>query len=831
VFTREREAALRSSEWLKKWPVANAALADGEVAAAELGVPIDLRPTADSHASDPAVDALTRAAHSHAIAALLRSWGVAPAAVLGSAAGVYLAAHHSGLLSLKDAFRLTIAQARDADVHETADAGAGESLATAIREVRTGSAAGPTLVDLDRGRALRPDDLASAWGGKHENQEGLRGGLDAARGAGASWFIELGAEVTEFGQALVPAERRVSVGADEGDLLRALGELYTLGLQVDWAQFAGRYRRVTLPTYPFQRRPFWFTARTQEPAIPPTDQRDAWAAALKEGSERARLAPLDAPVGGYGEVWHALEELSEGVGQNAVIALGAFDGSEDSASADEVLSRTGIGSLYAPIVGRWLEAMVRRGALIRADQGYAVGALQPLDLEDMWQRVRDLLAGDQALLRYLEHSVPLVPGVLSGGVSPLETLFPDGSFDLAAELYEGSAVLRYVNGIAAAALGGFVAARPPAQPIRVIEVGAGTGGTTSSLIPVLPESRSTYVYTDVSEVFLEFGRSKFADSNIFETGILDLEQDPAIQGFAPGTFDVVVGSNVIHAARDVRAALQRVRSLLAPGGILLLVESTGHHAWHDISTGLIEGWQHFSDDLRAETPLLPPETWLRILREAGFAEAGALPGEESPAAVLKQHVILAGVSPDAAVAAPQLITRFAGPASPVVTDTPGAGTKNRANGAAKPSAEAASFQDRLRAAIGPEREDIAAGAVRECVMEVLRSDPSRPPSRDARLMDLGLDSLMAVRLRNQLQKRLGLAKKLPATLVFDYPTIRQISTLVVAAVVGESTADGRDTSTGAVSEDDGEAREAELAKMTDEEVEAMLERLHMEGTE
>ena len=149
------------------------------------------------------------------------------------------------------------------------------------------------------------------------------------------------------------------------------------------------------------------------------------------------------------------------------------------------------------------------------------------------------------------------------------------------------------------------------------------------------------MFSDVSDLFLTRARENFAAFPFASFAIFDLEKDLEAQGFALHSFDVIVGANVVHAARDLDGALKRMSLLLTPGGILLLIEATRHHGWFDFTTGLIEGWQHFADDLRGDHPLLTPEQWKEALLERGFSEVIAFPENGSPAEVLGQHVILA----------------------------------------------------------------------------------------------------------------------------------------------------------------------------------------------
>src|SRR5690606_8618345 len=117
-----------------------------------------------------------------------------------------------------------------------------------------------------------------------------------------------------------------------------------------------------------------------------------------------------------------------------------------------------------------------------------------------------------------------------------------------------------------------VTSLPADRPLRILEIGAGTGGTTAYLLPHLPPTRTEYVFTDLSPLFLEKAQEKFQDYPFVGYQLLDIEQDPEAQGFASHHYDIVVAANVLHATADLRHTLAHGKQLLAPNGLLVLLE-------------------------------------------------------------------------------------------------------------------------------------------------------------------------------------------------------------------------------------------------------------------
>jgi microcystin synthetase protein McyG len=171
---------------------------------------------------------------------------------------------------------------------------------------------------------------------------------------------------------------------------------------------------------------------------------------------------------------------------------------------------------------------------------------------------------------------------------------------------------------------------PKGRIARILEIGAGTGGTTTYVLPRLQADRTNYTFTDVSPLFTERAREKFQSFSFVDYQTLDIERNPATQRFDAHSYDIVLAANVLHATTDLHLTLKHVRELLAPQGLLILLEVTVSQRWLDLIFGLTEGWWRFKDlDLRPKHPLLSVQRWQGVLEECGFEGTAAIGAGEA----------------------------------------------------------------------------------------------------------------------------------------------------------------------------------------------------------
>jgi hypothetical protein len=127
-----------------------------------------------------------------------------------------------------------------------------------------------------------------------------------------------------------------------------------------------------------------------------------------------------------------------------------------------------------------------------------------------------------------ERCGPRLADALSGVVAHQELLFPGGSMEAVLPVYEDAVGAAFYNGCVVAAIEATLSLLPEARHPIALEVGAGSGGTASSILPVLEVACERYVFTDVSEVFLRQARVRFQHFRFLEYALLNIDADPPL---------------------------------------------------------------------------------------------------------------------------------------------------------------------------------------------------------------------------------------------------------------------------------------------------------------
>ena len=178
--------------------------------------------------------------------------------------------------------------------------------------------------------------------------------------------------------------------------------------------------------------------------------------------------------------------------------------------------------------------------------------------------------------------------ILAGKLDPLSLMLEDG---LLYRVYADDSSLR-----SCAHLVTFIKNLLFKSPfLTVLEIGAGTGGTTLPLLQALSRNSMVqlerYDFTDVSSGFFEPAKDLLREwAHFVDFKKLDIEQDPTTQGFEAGAYDLIIASNVLHATSSLDIVMGHVQKLLKPTGRLAMIELTTLPPYTNLIFGLLPGW-------------------------------------------------------------------------------------------------------------------------------------------------------------------------------------------------------------------------------------------------
>ncbi|MCB0190796.1 MAG: acyltransferase domain-containing protein [Anaerolineae bacterium] len=264
----------------------------------------------DQSVSPPVNHPLARFALEYALSQLWQSWGIEPALVIGYDVGEYVAACVAGIFPLEDGLRLVSKRSRLNQPQSTSDdvspRWAGLTSVDFAQVVQEVTYTTPTIpfISTVSGQIISSKEIAGPtyWlSPRLREQPQLLQGVATAVEQGVATFLEIGPgpilsslelhylqtkKLTSSGtddQPLPQSPPKVSwlSGLDyeqneDQQLMQTLATLHVLGAKIDWIKVTQSndraYRKVSLPTYPFQRQRYWIETNHEPKSIQPDCQ-------------------------------------------------------------------------------------------------------------------------------------------------------------------------------------------------------------------------------------------------------------------------------------------------------------------------------------------------------------------------------------------------------------------------------------------------------------------------------------------------------------------------------------------------------------------------------
>lgn len=331
---------------------------------------------------------------------------------------------------------------------------------------------------------------------------------------------------------------------------------------------------------------------------------------------------------------------------------GIFTKVGEEVSFDSIVDTIGIPEKLHKLVKRWLKVLEEEGIIKEKEHRYHLMKNDcNLDSEILWKEfyeTEEKFNYSKEFVDYLKKSSDVLPEMIKGNENPLNILFPKGDVKPAMAAYHDNKINKMQNGLAIEEIVYLCKKaneKNPKKVFRILEVGAGVGGTTLDLIPRLDGCNVEYHFTDLSTFFLNKAQKNFEKYNWIHYGIFDINQNFAQQGYDAFSFDVILCANVLHNSQNVHEVMDNLRNLLVDNGNIIILEETRMSYMLLTSMEFKDGLTGFQDErAKEDQTFFTREQWEAIISGHNGEIIFEFPAKDSKLDLSGQTVYIARFS-------------------------------------------------------------------------------------------------------------------------------------------------------------------------------------------
>lgn len=332
-----------------------------------------------------------------------------------------------------------------------------------------------------------------------------------------------------------------------------------------------------------------------------------------------------------------------------------FADTEKYYTYEDVLKMTSTRPEYAKLVKRWLNTLTEEGYLELTDgKGYRLTKYYTKNdankLRDSVGNNKDFSSG--LSLSYFDNSIAHLHDVLKGTTEPQEILFPKASTETAFNVYHDNIFSQCLNALVVKGVLKVVdtiIAEHPDHKVRILEIGAGTGGTSDDILPHLDGKNVEYHFTDISAFFLNKAREKYKQYPWMVYHTFDINKDHRAQGIEEGFFDIIICANVLHMANNGDDAFRAMRTISNSEGFLIIIDGVKELGLLLTSMGFLYRLDATDDRAKKDLIFFELDHWYRNFANAGAELLYKYPEEDHFLACSHQRIFISRFNGDKAV--------------------------------------------------------------------------------------------------------------------------------------------------------------------------------------